>query len=98
LFSGGGIVLPILLPVIGITGAPFSGTVPAALSVFGIGGDFGAVIVGAPTALAVASAADCLARLELRRLEDLLAIVATPFTHIKGVVSPQRHRRSTLRI
>ena len=89
--GGGGILLPILLPVIGIAGAPFSGTVPADLAVFGIGGDFGAVIIGAATALAVGSAADGLAGLELRRLEDLLAVEATPFTHMNGVVSSRRH-------
>jgi len=86
-FSGSWILLPILLPVIGIAGAPFSRTVLADLSVLGIGGDFGAVIIGAPTALAVCSTTDCLAEPELRRLESLLAVEATPFTHMKGVVS-----------
>jgi len=85
--GGGGILLPILLPVIGIAGAPFSGTIAADLPVFGIGGEFGAMIIGATTALAVGFAADGLAALELRRLEDLLAVEATPFTHMNGVVS-----------
>ena len=44
------------------------------------------VIIGATTALAVGFAADGLAPLELRWLEDLLAVATTPFTH-KGVVS-----------
>ena len=85
--SGSGIFLPVLLPVIGIAGAPFSGTVAADVAVFGIGGEFGAMIIGATTALAVGSAANGLSALELRRLEDLLAVEATPFTHMNGVVS-----------
>jgi len=48
---------------------------------------FGAVIIGAATALAVGLAANGLSALELRRLEDLLAVEATPFTHMNGVVS-----------
>jgi hypothetical protein len=45
------------------------------------------VIIGAATALAVGLAANGLSALELRRLEDLLAVEATPFTHMNGVVS-----------
>jgi hypothetical protein len=85
--GGGGVLLPILLPVVGISGAPFSGAVKADLAVFGIGGEFGAVIVGAATALAAGLAANGLAALKLRRLEDLMAVEATPFTHMNGVVS-----------
>ena len=107
--SGSRIFLPVLLPVIGIAGAPFPRTVAADLAVFGIGGlghlaiqyakhmglqvcavdiDDGklALIIGATTSLAVGFAADGLTALELRRLEDLLAVEATPFTHM-GVVS-----------
>jgi hypothetical protein len=90
LLNGGGILLPVLFPVIGIAGAPFSGTVAADVAVFGIGGEFTAVIIGAPTALAVGLAAYGLAALELRRLEILLAVEATPFTHMNGVFSSRR--------
>ena len=92
LIGGGRVFLPVLLPVIGIARAPFSGTVPADFAVLGIGGDFGAMIIGATTALAVGSAANDLATLELRRLEDLLAVEATPFTHMNGVVSSSQAR------
>ena len=85
--SGGGIILPVLFPIIGIAGAPFSGTVPADLAVFRIGGNFGAVIIGATPPLAIDSAANGLVALELRRLEDLLAVEATSFTHMNGVFS-----------
>ena len=88
--SGGGILLPILLPVIGMAGAPFSGTVPADVAIFGIGGEFPAVIIGAATALAVGFATGGLAALELGRLEILLAVEATPFTHMNGVFSPRQ--------
>jgi hypothetical protein len=87
LIGGGRVFLPVLLPVIGIAGAPFPGTIPADFTVLGIGGNFGAVIIGAATALAVGLAANGLSALELRRLEDLLAVEATPFTHMNGVVS-----------
>jgi hypothetical protein len=90
--GGSRIFLPVLLPVIGIAGAPFPGTVPADFAVLRIGGKFGAVIIGATTALAVGFAADSLAALELRRMEDLLAVEATPFTHMNGVVSSSQAR------
>ena len=90
--NGRGILLPILLPVIGMPGAPFSGAVPADLPVFGIGSELFPVILGAASALAIGSAADCLSGLEFGRLEDLLAVEATPFNHMKGVVSRHRHR------
>ena len=89
-FGGGGILLPILFPVIGIAGAPFPETIATDIAVFGIGGEFGAVIIGAATALALGLTANGLAALELRRLEDLLAVEATPFTHMNGVVSSRR--------
>ena len=89
-FSGGGVLLPILLPVIGIARAPFSGAVAADVTVFGIGTEFGAVIIGATTALAAGFAADGLAALEPRRLKILLAVEATPFTHMNGVVSSRQ--------
>jgi hypothetical protein len=80
--NGGRALLPILFPVIGIAGTPFSRAVPADVSVFGIRSSFSAVIVGATAPLAVDSATDRLAGLELRRLEDLLAVETTPFTHM----------------
>jgi len=79
------IPLPVLLPVTGMTGPPFSGTVPADFAVFGIGREFLSVILGAAPALAIGCAADCLTALELRRLENPLAVEATPFTHMNGV-------------
>ena len=75
-----------------MAGAPFSEAVPADLPVFGIGGELFPVILAAASALAIGSAADCLSGLELGRLEDLLAVEATPFNHMKGVVSRRRHR------
>ncbi len=85
----GGILLSVLLPVLRIAGAPFSRTVAAPFAVFGIGGDLFFVVVGAPLLLAPGFAADDMAGLKLRRLENLLTVAATPFTHIKGVVSPR---------
>ena len=64
-FGGGGILLPILLPVIGIARTPLSGTVAADVAIFGIGGEFRAVIVGAATTLAVVFTTYGLAALEL---------------------------------
>jgi hypothetical protein len=81
----GGVLLSVLPPVVGIAGSPFSGTVPAHFPIFGIGGDPGAVIIGATPTLAIAFAANSLAALEPGRLEDLLAVGATPFTHMNGV-------------
>ena len=86
-FSRGGISLPILLPVVGIAGTPLPGTVAADVAVFGIGGEFRAVIIGATATLAVGFTTNGLAALELGRLEILLAVEATPFTHMNGVVS-----------
>jgi hypothetical protein len=45
------------------------------------------VIISAALSLALGSAANCLAGLELRWLENLLAVAATPFTH-RVVVAP----------
>src|SRR5229473_1792398 len=90
--SGGGTLLPVLLPIFGVLRAPFTWTVPAHLPVFGIGGDLFPVIVCAALSLALGFVAHGLAKLKLRWLEDLLAVEATPFTHIKGVVSPRRSR------
>jgi hypothetical protein len=81
------IPLPVLLPIAGMTGPPFSGTVPADVAVFGIGRELLSVILGAAPTLAIGCAADCLTALELRKLEDLLTVEATPFTHMNGVFS-----------
>jgi hypothetical protein len=48
------------------------------------------VIIGTTAVLAVGFAADGLAALELRKLEDLLTVKTTPFTHMNGVVSPRQ--------
>jgi hypothetical protein len=85
--GGGGILLPVLLPVIGMARAPFPGTVAADVAVFGIGREFTAVIIGATAALAVGFPAYGLAALELRRPKELLTVETTPFTHMNGVVS-----------
>jgi hypothetical protein len=80
------VILPVTSPVIGIASAPLAWTVPAHLAIFGIGSDLVPVIIGAALSLALISATDCLAGLELRWLEDPLAVAATLFTHM-GVVS-----------
>jgi len=87
--NGGRILLPELLPVLEVAGAPFSRTVAAPFAVFGIGGYLSPVIVCAALSLALRFAADGLAGLELRWLEYLLAVKTTPFTH-NGVVSLRR--------
>ena len=82
--NGGRVFLSVLLPVARIVGAPFSRTVATPLAVFGIGADLSPVIVGAALSLALDFAADGLAGLEPRWLEELFAVKTTPFTH-KGV-------------
>jgi hypothetical protein len=84
LFNNGSVLLPVLLPVVGVAGAPFSRTVSAPFAVFGIGRDLFPVIVRTALPLALAVAAEGLAGLELRWLEELLAAKATPFTHTGG--------------
>ena len=66
-------ITAVALPVIGMASPPLAWTVAADLAILGIGGDLLPVILGAAPALAIGSAADCLAGLELGRLEDLLA-------------------------
>jgi hypothetical protein len=58
-------VLPILLPVTGIMGAPFARALPAHLAVFRVGADLLFVIFGATPLLTFRRAADLLAGLEL---------------------------------
>ena len=79
-------ILPVLLPVTGMAGAPLLTAVPAHLAIFRIGGDLLPVVVGAALSLTLASTADGLAWLKLRWLENLLAIATAPFTHT-GVVA-----------
>ena len=80
----GWVQLAITLPVIGVAGAPFLRTVQAYLAVFGIPGDFLAVIIGAAAPLAAGVTAYRLSRLMFRWLEDSLAVVASPFDHTGG--------------
>ena len=71
-------------------------TAETTCAVFGIRGEFTPVIIAATTALAVGFDANGLTALELRRLEDLLTVEATPFTHMNGVVSPRQTSSPTL--
>ena len=79
--DGGGMLLAVLAPVIGMAGAPLLRTVETDLPVLRIGGDLLAVIVGAAPAPAVYAVADGLRRLILRGLKYLFAIAAAPFGH-----------------
>ena len=81
-----GALLAVLFPVTGMAGTPFTRTVAAHLAIFRIGRNLVSVVIGAALSLAPGFAANCLARLELRWLETLLAVAATPFTHT-GVVA-----------
>ena len=97
LFRSGGMLLAIPFPVIGIARSPFARAVPANLTVFGIGGDLRLVIISAAPSLAIRLTAHLLARLELRGLEALLAIAATPFIHTAVVLPlPPRTRSRDL--
>src|SRR6185312_11789131 len=87
LLRRGGVALPVLLPIVGMLLPPLAGTIAADLSIFGIGGQFCAVVVGTPPALALGHAANFLTRLERGRLELALAISATPQVHT-AVVAP----------
>ena len=80
-FGGGGILLPILLPVIGIARTPLSGTVAADVAVFGIGGDLLSVVVGAALTLANGFIANRLEGLKLGRSKRLLTVATAPFPH-----------------
>ncbi len=61
LFNSRRMARPILLPVVRILLAPLSGTVSADVAVLGIGGDLGAVVVGASAGLTRWLATDFLA-------------------------------------
>jgi len=74
-------IFAVLLPVTGMAGAPFATAVPAHLAIFRIGGDLLPVVVGAASSLTLSPTADGLAWLELRWLENLLAVATAPFTH-----------------
>ena len=82
----GGMPLAMPLPVAGIAGAPLARAIPTYLAIYRVGGELRFVVIGAPSSLAIGRAAYLLAGLELRWLEALLAIAATPFIH-RGVVA-----------
>jgi hypothetical protein len=88
-FDDGRIALPSPPPVIGMAGPPFPAAVLTDLTVFRIGGNLLAAIIGAAPSLAFWLTANGLTGLKLRRLEDLLTIATTPFDHT-GVVSLNR--------
>ena len=80
-FNRLGMCSAVALPMIRITGPPFSRAIPADLAVFRIDGNLLPVILGAALALADRFAADRLVGLKLRRLKGLLAVAAAVFTH-----------------
>jgi len=84
LLDSGRIFLPVLLPVLGVAGAPFPRTVAAPFAIFGIGDELFLVLISTPFPLASGFAADGLAGLELRWREELLTVAATPLTHNGG--------------
>jgi hypothetical protein len=98
MLGGRGALLAVLFPVTGMACAPFTRTVPAHFAVFRIGGDLLSVVIGAALSLAPGFAADCLSRLELRWLENLLAVTTTPFTHRGVVASRCRRFRNSCRV
>ena len=87
LLRGGWALLPVLLPVAGIRGAPLARTVLANLAVFRIGGNLLFVIILAPLPLAIGLATNRLPRLKLRGSETLLTIPATRFSHTAVVAN-----------
>ena len=94
LFRPGGVILPVLAPIVGMLLSPLACAIAADLSILGIGGQLCAVILGPPPALALGQAANFLTRLEQGRLELALAISAAPQVHT-GVVAScnSRYRR-----
>ena len=83
-------LLPVLLPVAGIRGAPLARAVLANLAVFRIGGDLLFVVFRAPLPLAIDLATNRLPRLKLGPSEALLTIAATRFSHPAVVASDFR--------
>jgi hypothetical protein len=69
-----------------MAGPPFPAAILTDLTVFRIGDNLLAAIIGAPPPLAFWPTANGLTGLELRGLEDLITIATTPFDHT-GVVS-----------
>jgi len=82
--DGGGVLLAIPPPVLGIAGAPFLRTVQAYLAVFGVPGDLSAVMIGAAAPLAAGVAAYRLPRSIFRWLEGSLTVGASPLEHTGG--------------
>ena len=78
-FDDSRIAFPAAAPVLTIPGSPLAGAVLANLPVFRVRGDLLPVIVSAPPLLARRLAADGLARLKFRWLEDPLTIATPPF-------------------
>lgn len=77
----GRVLLPITPPVVGIARTPFPDTVDARLAVFRVGGDLSAVIIDATAPLTANFAANRLAWLIPRWLEDSSTVAAAPFDH-----------------
>src|SRR5205823_4791290 len=98
LLGSRGVLLAVLFPITGMAGAPFTRTIPAHLAVLRIGGDLLSVVIGAALSLASGSAADRLAGLELRWLENLLAVTTAPFTHTGVVASGSQRFRNCCRV
>jgi hypothetical protein len=85
-FDDGRIALASSPPVIGMAAPPLPAAILTDLTVFRIGGNLLAAIIGAAPPLAFWPTANGLPGLKLRGLEDLLTIATTPFDHT-GVVS-----------
>jgi hypothetical protein len=78
-----------------MAGPPFPAAILTDLTVFRIGGNLLAAIIGAAPSLAFWPTANGLTGLKLRGLEDLLTIATTPFDHT-GVVSLEPDRGKSL--
>ena len=94
LLRHGGVLLPVLAPILGVLLPPLACAIAADLSIYGIGGQLCTVVVGAPPALALGQTANFLTRLERGRLKFALAISAAPQVHT-GVVAPSGFPEST---
>jgi hypothetical protein len=95
--NGVGVFGPVALPVIWMAGPPLLLAIAADVAVFGIGGDFLPVVVGAALTSANGFTADRLQRLKLGRSKGLLTVAAAPFPHTI-VVAPRRGARAGVRL
>jgi hypothetical protein len=75
------VVLAAALPVVVVSGPPFSRTIAATLAVFAVGDETAPVIIAAASPLACRIGAHNLPGPELRGLECPLAIPAAAFFH-----------------